>query len=396
MPLPWRELRRGLTAARARAAPRAQAYRRPLKHWRSRCRNGSGLLTDLRVRSVTSWTRTVAYGAVAGVSARKVRAAVNPHPSPGDAGPAPRIVDLFQPVTSSKPAAAPLTDRPVKPLTGRTQDSEPLFAPATLPGHSPATRRWTPRVAGLLSGTQGAIIALLASAVLVLVVTGITLSRNSSSTGSVVAEFAADRPPAPAPPAINDPQPVTGAPVTAPAGFTPHATAKAHAADNSVVSAPAQSPPAAHQPAQPAQQVLPVQPTQQVVPAQPASPASPQAPDQGPVSPPPSSPPPSAATSEGPRHWTVSDSYSENTQPQPTDRESCHCGPDQWGRPSRADQQREYRSPRDGYRATSPAEESRDDQQSRFSEWDRQPDADGGHRTSSERRSADGHGHAPR
>src|SRR5437868_12088572 len=154
---------------------------------------------------------------MAGVSAREVRAAVNPHPSLGDPGPAPRIVDLFQPVTSSQPPAAPITDRPVKPITGRTQDSEPLVAPATLPGYSPATRRWTGRVAGLLSGMQGAVIALLASAVLVLVVTGITLSRNSSSTGSAVAEFAAaDRPPAAATPAINDPQPVTGAPVTAP------------------------------------------------------------------------------------------------------------------------------------------------------------------------------------
>jgi hypothetical protein len=133
---------------------------------------------------------------MAGVPARKVRAAVNPNPSPGDPGPAPRIVDLFQPVTTSKPPAAPLTDRPVKPINGRTQDSEPLFAPATLPGYSPATRRWTPRVAGVLSGTQGAVIAVVASAVLVLVVTGITLSTNSSSTGSAVAEFAADRPPA--------------------------------------------------------------------------------------------------------------------------------------------------------------------------------------------------------
>ena len=317
---------------------------------------------------------------IAGVPTRKVGAAVNPNPSPGDAGPAPRIVDLFQPVTSSKPPAAPITDRPVKPLNGRTQDSEPLFAPATLPGNSPTPRRWTGRVAGLLSGTQGAVIALVASAVLVLMVTGITMSRNSSSTGSAVAEFAPDRPPAPATPAINDPPPVTGAPVTAPVGFPPHATAKAYAADSSAVSAPAQSPPAAHQPAPPAQQVVPAQPAQQVVPASPASPA----------------PPPSGATSEGPRYWTVSDSYSENTKPQPTDRESCNCGPDHWGRPSRADQQREYRSPRDGYRTTSPPEESRDDRQSRFSERDRQADADGGHRASSERRSAGGHGHASR
>jgi hypothetical protein len=330
---------------------------------------------------------------VAGVPARKVRAAVNPHPSPGDTGPAPRIVDLFQPVTSSKPPAAPSTDRPVKPLNGRTQDSEPLSAPATLPGFSSTTRRWTGPVAGLLSGTQGAVIALVASAVLVLVVTGITLSRNSSSTGSAVAEFAPDRPPAPATPAINDPQPVTGAPTNAPAGFTPHATVKAYAADSSAVSAPAQSPPAAHQPAQ---QVVPAQPAQPIVPAQPASPAPPQAPDQAPVSPPPSSPPPSPATSEGPGYWTVSDSYSQNTQPQPTDRNSCNCGPDQWGRPSRADQQRQYQSPRDGYRATSPAEEPRDDRQSRFSERDRQADADGGHRASSQRRSAGGHGHASR
>ena len=321
---------------------------------------------------------------------------MNPNPSPGDPGPAPRIVDLFQPVTSSKPPAAPITDRPVKPINGRIQDSEPLFAPATLPGYSPATRRWTGRVAGLLSGTQGAVIAVVASAVLVLVVTGVTMSVDSSSTGSAGAEFASDRPPAPATPAINDPQPLTGAPVNAPAGFTPHTTAKAYAADSSAVSAPAQSPPAAHQPAQPAQQVVPAQPAQPAQQVVPASAAPPQAPDQRPVSSPPSSPPPSAATSEDPRHWTVSDSYSENTQPQPTDRESCNCGPDHWGRPSRADQQREYRSPQDGYRATSPAEQSRDDRQSRFSERDRQADADGGHRASSERRSAGGRGHASR
>jgi hypothetical protein len=327
---------------------------------------------------------------MAGVSAREVRAAVNPNPSPGDPGPAPRIVDLFQPVTSSKPPAAPITDRlagptnrpgqPVKLINGRTQDSEPLFAPATLPGYSPATRRRTGRVAGLLSGTQGGVVTLVASAVLLLMVTGITMSRNSSSTGSAVAEFPPDRPPATATPAINDPQPVTGAPASAPAGFTPHA----YSADSSAISAPAQSPPAAHQPAQPTQQVVP------------ASPAPPQAPDQGPVSPSPSSPPPSRATSEDPRYWTVSHSYSKNTEPQPTDRESCNCGPDHWGRPSRADQQREYRSPRDGYRTMSPAEESRDDRPSRFSERDRQADADGGHRASSERRSAGGHGHASR
>jgi hypothetical protein len=312
---------------------------------------------------------------------------VNPTPSPGDSGPAPRIVDLFQPVTSSKPPAAPITDRPVTPINGPTPDSEPLFAPAGLTGYGPTTRRWTGPVAGLLSGTQGAVIAVVASAVLVLVVTGITLSTNSSSTGSAVAEFAPDRPPAPATPAINDPQPVTGAPVNAPAGFTPHATAKAYTADSSPVAAPAQSLPAAHQPAQPAQQVVPAQPAQLVVPASPAAP---------PPSSPPPSPPPSGATSEGPGHWTVSDSYSENTEPQPTDRESCNCGPDYWDRPSRADQQRQYRSPRDGYRATSPAEESIDDRQSRFSERDRQADADGGHRASSERRSAGGHGHASR
>ena len=318
-----------------------------------------------------------------GVPRGRIGAAVNPHPSPGDPGPAPRIGDLFQPVTSSKPPAAPITNRPVKPINGRTQDSEPLFAPATLPGYSPATRRWTGRVAGLLSGTQGGVITLVASAVLVLMVTGITMSRNSSSTGSAVAEFPPDRPPATATPAINDPQPVTGSPGNAPAGFTPHATAKAYAADSSAVSAPAQSPPAAHQPAQPAQQVVP------------ASPAPPQAPDQRPVSPPPSSPSPSRATSEGPRYWTVSHSYSKNTKPQPTDRESM-AAPDHWGRPSRADQQREYPSPQDGYRPPSPAEESRDDSQSRFSERDRQADADGGHRASSERRSAGGHGHASR
>jgi hypothetical protein len=54
--LPWR----GLTAARARAAPRAQAHRRSAQTLCSTCRNGSGLLTDLRVRRVTGWTRTVA------------------------------------------------------------------------------------------------------------------------------------------------------------------------------------------------------------------------------------------------------------------------------------------------------------------------------------------------
>lgn len=295
---------------------------------------------------------------------------MNPHPSPDDPGPAPRIVDLFQPVTSSKPPAAHFTERPVKPINGRTQDSEPLFAPATLPGYSPATRRSTGRVAGLLSGTQGGVITLVASAALVLMVTGITMSRNSSSTGSAVAEFPPDRPPATATPPINDPQPVTGAPADAPAGFTLHSTTKAYAADSSAVSAPAQPPPA-HQPAQPAQQV---------VPAQPASPA----------------PSPSRSTSERPRYWAVGDSHSKNTKPQPTDRESCNCSPDHWGRPSRPDQQREYRSPRDGYRTTSPAEESWDDRQSRFSERDRQAGADGGHRASSERRSAGGHGHASR
>lgn len=287
---------------------------------------------------------------------------MNTHPS-FDPGPAQQVVNLFQPVTSSETFAAASADQPVTPINGHRDDGETLFAPAPPSGYRTSTRWWTGRAASLVTGTQGAVIALVASAALVLVVTGITMSTNSSSTESPLAGLAPGRLPAPETTTISDPQPVTAAPVAAPAGVAQQEPVKAYVAGS--------------QPGPPAERSLPVAHR-----ALPAQPATPNAPDHGPVPPPPSSPPssppPSWATTGDSQNWTfTSESYPERSAPEATGIQPC-CDdsmrryPNRWDPPSRPDQQRDYRAPRTGYRSTSPAEESRVGRQYRFSEQDSQ------------------------
>src|SRR5918997_2793216 len=118
-------------------------------------------------------------------------AAVNPHQSPADPGPArqgsarstgisegdqvsvswpnPSIRtrpagDLFQPVTSSTPHPAALTIQPIAPVDGPEQGGELTSAPAPQSGFTSGARRWVGRGDGLMFGMPGTVIALAASA----------------------------------------------------------------------------------------------------------------------------------------------------------------------------------------------------------------------------------------
>jgi hypothetical protein len=316
---------------------------------------------------------------------------VNPHQLPGGPGPArqgsgrwtdfsgsthPRtrqVGDLFRPVTSSEPPAAAIAGQPVTPLlNGRNQDGEPVAAPAPQSGSASGARRWADLRPGLLAGTPGAVIALVASAALVLVVAGMTMSTTSSSTESAVAGPAPGRLPAPAPPAISDDHLVTVSPVDASAGLARQAPANA--------SSPALPP--VHQQAVPRTNGAALAPL-----------APPRTPDHGLVSPPPPppplSPPPSTVTTEDAGYWTITTgSHPEKAEPPTADTEPCNCDipkrnlQNYRDRPSQADRQRERRAQRARYRSTSTT------QQSGVSEKEEQgrpaapPDAEAGRRSS--------------
>ncbi|MGH3842289.1 MAG: hypothetical protein ACRDS0_12705, partial [Pseudonocardiaceae bacterium] len=178
-------------------------------------------------------------------------------------------------------------------------------------------------------------VALVASAALVLVVGGMTMFPTSSSTELPVAELAPGRLPAPAMPAINDEHLAAGAPIDAPAGFAQQAPAKAYSPD------PAPAP--AHQQPMPA--------THRVLPA-PAAP--PPAPDHRPVlTPPRSSPPPSTVTTQDAGYWTIpTDSHPGKTESPTTDTEDRPQSkiPNQGDRQSKSDRQRELRAQQAEYR----------------------------------------------
>lgn len=241
--------------------------------------------------------------------------------------------DLFQPVTSSEPPAAAITD----------QSDEVLAVPAPQSGSASAARRWAGFRAGLVAGTPGAVIALVASAALVLVVAGMTMSTTSSSTESAVAGPAPGRLPAPALPAISDDRLVAVSPVDASAGSAQQAPAKA--------SAPAE-PPAQQQPSPRAIRVAQAQP------------ASVRTADQGPVLPPLSSPPPSTVTTEDAGYWTVTPgSHAAKPESPAPGTGPCNCDipkrkiHNYRDRPSQLDRQRERRVQRARYRSASTTQE---------------------------------------
>jgi hypothetical protein len=125
-----------------------------------------------------------------------------------------QVVDLFQPVTSSWPPAATLTDQPLTPPPG--DESPAALAPQSR--FTPKARRWTGRGAGLVAEAPGAVIAVAVSVALVLMMAGITLSTTSSSSKSPDTGITLGRLPAPTPPAPSNEQPGTVTPPDAPAG----------------------------------------------------------------------------------------------------------------------------------------------------------------------------------
>jgi hypothetical protein len=277
-----------------------------------------------------------------------------------------QVADLFQPITSSAPPAAAITDQPVTPMNELNQDGELLPAPARQSGYTRGPRRWASRGAGLVVGTPGAVAALAASAALVLVMGGITMLTTSSPTELPVAGLAPGRLPAPAMPAVRDEHPVTVAPSDAPAGFAPQAPAEAYSPDPPPAPAHQQPLPAAHR-------VLPA----------PAAP--PPAPDHGPVSSPPrSSPSSSTVTTEDAGYWTIpTDSHAEKAEPPTTDTDRPQRKiPDPGDRQSKIDRQRELQAQRAEYRSTSKAQESRIREQAKQDRQAARPDAKAGPRPS--------------
>lgn len=283
------------------------------------------------------------------------------------------VVDLFQPVTSSEPPAAATTNELVTPLNRLNLDGEVRTAPAPS-RNAPGTRRW----AGLVTGTPGAMIALVASAALV-IVAWTSLSTTSSSTESPVATAIPGQVPAPAIPAISDEPLVTVPPIDVPAGLTPQTPAMAYSSD---------SPP---EPAR--QQVSPI--AQRTLATRPASLP---APDHGPVLPSPSPPPPSSPPSSPPSTVTTEDAeyWTFPTGSDPENTEPCDCDdrmrkiPNRGNRPSMADWQREYQARRAAHRPTSPAQESRPSEEDKHGEQPTRPNTPAGPRPSPHQRPATG------
>jgi hypothetical protein len=313
---------------------------------------------------------------------------VNPNESPGGPGPArqgsgrwtefgegdrvlvsgsnfpthPRtnqVVDLFQPVTSSAPPAAANIDQPAAPINGYNQDGESLSAPASRSGYASAARRWVSRGAELVPGTQGAVIALAASAALVLVVAGMTMFTTSSSTESAVAGPTPGQLSAPVTAATSDEHLVTVSPIDVPVGFAGQIPAKAYSTDSPAVPAHQQPLPTAHR-------------------GLPARPTPPPAPDNRPVL-----PPPSTVPTQDAGYWTVpTRSHTGETESPTTDTEPCDCDgtkreiPNHGDRPSMADRQREVQAQRAGYRSTSAAhEESKASEHGKQGRQTARPDA---------------------
>jgi hypothetical protein len=251
--------------------------------------------------------------------------------------------DLFQPVTSSQPPAAAITDQLVTPINGLNQGGELVAAPATQSGYVSTPRWWVGRAAGLVVGTQGAVIALVASAALVLVVAGMTMSTTSSPTESAVAGPTPGQLPVTAVPTIGDEHPATASPIDVPAEAARQTPAVVYSSDPRPV-------PSHQQPSPPANRAVP------------ARLAPPPAPDNGAVL-----PPPSTVTAEDAGYWTITTgSHAAKTEPPATGTRPCNCDVakreihDQGYRSTEADRRREYRAQLAEYRSR--ARESRVDE----------------------------------
>lgn len=306
------------------------------------------------MKRVIGRTQTVANGrqvpgvSLCSVNRKEVMAAVNPHQSPAGPGPArqgsarsaaisegvnwpnPSIRtrpagDLFQPVTGSTPRPAALTVEPVAPVDGPQQGGEQVSAPAPQSASTSGARRWVGRGDGLMFDMPGTVIALVASAALVLVLTGVTVFTTSLSTESPVVGLTPDQLPAPVTPVISEGHPATVPPIDAlvgPAGQTP---AEASSPDLSPVAAHQQPVPAAHR-------LVSAPPTQ-----------TPPASDHGPVVPPPSS---TVTTDEVRSRTVTTNSHTANTESQTTNTEPCDCDdtirkvPTDGDRPPKADHHR--------------------------------------------------------
>jgi hypothetical protein len=271
------------------------------------------------------------------------RCAVSDHVSDANAP-----ADLFQPVTSFEPPAAATTDKPVTKV---------FASPVPPSDDAPRMRRW----AGLVAGTPGVVIGLAASAALVIVMAGMTMSTISSPTASPVAGTVPGPSPAPATPPIRDEPLVTVPPVEEPAEVAGQTPATASSPEPAAAPEASQPSPMVHHAAMAAQ------------------PASPPAPDHGPAlppsAPPPSAPPPSTAMPEDAGHWT----FTPGSYPDPGDRSSqsepcAGCDdamrkmPRHEGRPSMADRQRERQARRAERQSTSTDQESKVREQSDVSE----------------------------
>ena len=313
--------------------------------------NGTGRLSDLRVNGVTSRTQIVATGRqvpclqLCPVNRKEVMAAVNPHQSPAGPGPArqgfarsagisegvswpnPSIRtrpagDLFQPVPSSKPHPAAPTVKAVTPVDGPLQGGELVSAPTPQSRCASGARRWVGRGDGLMFKMPGTVIALVASAALVLVLTGVTVFTTSLSTESPAVGLTLDQLPAPVTPVISDGHPATVPAINAPAEPAGQTPAEASSLDPSPVAAHQQHVPAAHR-------LVSAPPTQ-----------TPPASDHGPVVPPPSS---TVTTDEVRSRTVTTNSHTANTKSRTTNTDPCDCddttreAPTDGDRPPKAD-----------------------------------------------------------
>ena len=239
--------------------------------------------------------------------------------------------DLFRPVTSSEPPVTAIPVQPVEPVNGLEQDGELVSVPALQSGSASDAPKGVSRGDGLVFGARGAVIALVASAALVLALVGVSMLPTSSSGPSSVAVPEPGRLQAPKTPMISD-----ASPATVPAADAPGEPAGLPPAETSSLPQPALSPrqqpaPAAHRPAS----------------APPAQ--TPPAPDHGPV--PPSSTVTTTDDTESPTVITGSDT--ENRESQTTNTEPCNCDdtmhkvPTHWGPPPTTDRPQNPRAPRD-------------------------------------------------
>jgi hypothetical protein len=112
-----------------------------------------------------------------------------------------------------------------------------VSAPARQSRYASGARRWVGRGDGLVFGVPGIVIALVASVMLVLVLTGVTVFTTSLSTESPAVALTPDQLPAPVTPVISDGHLATVAPIDASAESAGQTPAQASSPDPSPVAA---------------------------------------------------------------------------------------------------------------------------------------------------------------